>query len=138
MTYTDKQIENAKRNYTRFVSFHNLSDYDVDTIGRLEAERRMEYHNNIITQILSGNKSVANEWKLFFLNEEVKADQKAEQSKAKLEANKAASTDILAPIKVAKKLVAFGQWLNTSGNPYRKEHFTKKYTTASVNAFLSL
>ena len=70
------------------------------------------------------------------MKEEVKKDRKASESKAKLTANKEASADILAPIKSAKKLVEFGKWLNTSGNQFRKEYFSKKYTQASVNAFL--
>ena len=67
----------------------------------------------------------------------MKADQKAEASKAKLNANKEASADILAPIKDMKKIGEFGKWLNTSGNKFRKEHFSKKYTQESVNAFLA-
>ena len=71
------------------------------------------------------------------MREEVKADQKAAERKAKLNANKEASADILAPIKKMKKIGEFGKWLNTSGNKFRKEHFSKKYTQESVNAFLS-
>ena len=56
--------------------------------------------------------------------------------KAKLQANKEASADILAPIKSMKKLGEFGKWLNDSSNPYRKQHFNKKYTIEAVNAFL--
>lgn len=138
MTYTANQIENAKRNYNSFLRFETLADYDVNTIGINTAEQRMDYHNSIVSDILAGNKDLEKKWKLFFLNEEVKADRKVEESKAKLAANKEASADVLAPVKSAKKLVEFGKWLNTSGNPYRKEHFSKKYTTASINAFLSL
>lgn len=138
MEYTAKQIENAKRNYNAMLRIHTLADYDVETIGRNTAEQRMDYHNRIVSDIRNGNKELEREWKLFFLKEEVKADQKAAESKAKLVANKEASADILAPIKTAKKLGEFGKWLNTPGNPFRKEHFSKKYTQASVNAFLKL
>ena len=137
MNYTDKQIENAKRAYNSMMKIQTLADYDVENIGRNTAEQRMDYHNRIVTSILAGNKELEKEWKLFFLKEEVKADQKAEASKAKLAANKEASADILAPIKAAKKLGDFGKWLNTAGNPFRKQHFNKKYTQESVNAFLS-
>ncbi len=41
-------------------------------------------------------------------------------------------------IENAKRLVEFGKWLNQSGNPFRKEHFSKKYTNESVTAFFSL
>ena len=30
MTYTDKQIENAKRNYNSFLKIETLADYDVE------------------------------------------------------------------------------------------------------------
>ena len=138
MNYSAKQIENAKRNYNSMLRIYTLADYDVEIIGRNTAEQRMDYHNKIVTDIRNGNKELEKEWKLFFLKEEVKADQKEAASKSKLAANKYASTDILAPIKEMRKLGDFGKWLNTAGNPFRKEHFNKKYTLESVNAFLAL
>lgn len=137
MEYTAKQIENAKRNYNAMLKMQTLSDYDVENIGRNTAEQRMDYHNRIVSEILAGNKELEKEWKLFFLKEEVKADQKAAESKAKLAANKEASADILAPIKELRKLGDFGKWLNTAGNHFRKQHFNKKYTVEAVNAFLA-
>ena len=137
MEYTAKQIENAKRNYNAMLKMQTLADYDVENIGRNTAEQRMDYHNRIVSEILAGNKDLEKEWKLFFLKEEVKADKKAAENKAKLAANKEASADILAPIKEMKKIGEFGKWLNTSGNKFRKEHFSKKYTRESVNAFLA-
>ena len=137
MEYTAKQIENAKRNYNSMLKMQTLSDYDVENIGRNTAEQRMDYHNRIVSEILAGNKELEKEWKLFFLKEEVKADQKTETSKAKLKSNKEASADILTPIKEMKKIGEFGKWLNTAGNKFRKEHFSKKYTQESVNAFLA-
>ena len=136
MEYTAKQIENAKRNYNAMLKMQTLSDYDVENIGRNIAEQRMDYHNRIVSEILAGNKELEKEWKLFFLKEEVKADQKAAESKAKINANKEASAEILAPIKAMKKIGEFGKRLNTYGNQFRKEHFSKKYTQESVNAFL--
>lgn len=136
MEYTAKQIENAKRNYNSMLRIHTLSDYDVETIGRNTAEQRMDYHNRIVTDIRNGNKELEKEWKLFFLRNEAKADQKRTESEEKKQANLSASADILAPIKAARKTTAFGIWLNTTGNPYRSEHFSKKYTVESVNAFL--
>jgi hypothetical protein len=100
-----------------------VESYEPQYIGWNTAEQRCEYHNNIVTSILCGNKELEKEWKMFFLKEEVKADQKAAESKAKLTANKEASADILAPIKAAKKLGEFGKWLNTPGNKFRKAHF---------------
>lgn len=138
MEYTTKQIENAKRNYNAMLVIRTVESYEPQYIGWAAAEQRCEYHNNIVCQILAGNKELEREWKLFFLKEEVKAVRKAAESKAKLEANKSASADILAPIKAAKKLGEFGKWLNTSGNKFRTQHFSKKYTIEAVNAFLSL
>lgn len=137
MNYSAKQIENAKKAYNAMLQLRTIESYQPEFIGYSAAEQRCEYHNRIVSEIKAGNKEVEKEWKLFFLNEEVKKDQKNEASKAKLTANKEASADILAPVKEAKKIGEFGKWLNTSGNEYRKEHFTKKYTKESVNAFLS-
>ena len=136
MKYTAKQIENAKRNYNSFLKIETLADYDVEIIGRNTAEQRMDYNNRLVSEIKAGNKDLEKDWKLFFLNEEVKKDQKAEASKAKLTANKEASADILASIKEMRKLVEFGKWLNTAGNHFRKQHFNKKYTIEAVNEFL--
>ncbi len=138
MTYTTSQIEKAKSNYNNFLVLRTVSSYEPQYVGMVVAQQRCEFHNSLVASILAGDKALEKEWKLFFLNEEVKADQKVFESKSKLQANKAASADVLAPVKAAKKLVAFGEWLNTPGNPFRKEHFSKKYTANSVDAFLSL
>jgi len=137
MEYTAKQIENAKRNYDEFMKLHTLADYEVEIIGLNTAEQRMEYHNRIVTAIRNGDKVLEREWKLFFLEEEVKKDQKRAESKEKLAANKEASADILEPIKKMRKLGEFGKWLNTPGNQFRKQHFNKKYTVEAVNTFLA-
>ena len=138
MEYTAKQIENAKRNYNAMMRLHTLADYNVEIIGMDTAVHRMEFHNRIITTIRNGDKELEREWKLFFLKEAVKADLKRAASKAKLAANKAASADILEPIKKMRKLGEFGKWLNTPGNPFRKQHFNKKYTAEAVNTFLQI
>ena len=138
MEYTEKQIENAKASYNAMLVFRTVASYQPEYIGYNAAEQRCEYHNRIVSEIKAGNKELEKEWKLFFLNEEVKYDQKITESKAKLNANKSVSLDILAPIKAVKRIVEFGKWLNTSGKQYRKEHFSKKYTQTSVNAFLSI
>jgi glutamyl/glutaminyl-tRNA synthetase len=138
MTYTAKQIEIAKTNYNSMLVLKTVESYEPQYIGWSQAEQRCEYHNNIVTSILNGNKELEREWKMFFLKEIVKSDRLLAESKAKKTANKEASSDILSPIKEAKRLVEFGKWLNTSGNKFRKEHFSKKYTQESVNAFLSI
>lgn len=138
MEYTAKQIENAKSNYNAMLVIRTVESYEPQYIGWAAAEQRCEFHNRIVAEIKAGNKELEKEWKLFFLKEEVKSAQKAAESKAKLAANKEASSDILAPIKQAKRIVEFGKWLNTAGNPFRKQHFSKKYTSEAVNAFLSI
>jgi len=137
MKATANQIENAKRRYNDFLQYRTVESYNPKICGYAVAEQRCEYHNNIVSEIKAGNKELEREWKLFFVNEEVKADQKSAESKAKLAANKADSSYILAPIKEIKKMGEFGKWLNTSGNKFRKEHFSKKYTHESVNEFLA-
>jgi len=137
MNYTAKQIENAKHNYEAMLVERTIESYEPQYIGMAAASQRCEYHNNIVARIKAGDKNLEREWKMFFLKQEVKADAKLAESKAKLSANKAASADVLAPIKEAKRLVEFGKWLNTAGNPFRKQHFNKKYTIESVTAFLS-
>ena len=136
MKYTEKQIENAKRNYNAMMTLRTVESYEPQYIGWAAAEQRCEYHNRIVTAIRNGDKELEREWKLFFLEEEVKKDQKRAESKAKLAANKAASADILEPIKKMRKMGEFGKWLNTPGNPFRKQHFNKKYTIEAVNCFL--
>ena len=138
MTYTAEQIENAKRNYYNFLQIRTVDSFDPEFIGYAAAEQRCQYHNDIVNAILAGDKAKEAYWKTFFLNEQVKADRELEAKKAKLAANKEAFADILAPIKAAKKMGAFGQWLNTKGNPYRSQHFSKKYTQDAVDTFLSL
>lgn len=137
MNYTEKQIEIAKARYNSMLVIRTVESYEPQYIGWAAAEQRCEHHNNIVREIQNGNRELEKEWKLFFLREVVKEDRKEAESKAKLQANKDASADILAPIKSLKKLGDFGKWLNTAGNKFRKEHFSKKYTQESVNAFLA-
>lgn len=137
MNYTAKQIENAKAKYNAFLTYTTAEKEGAEFIGSVEAGQRAEYHNSIVSAILAGDKALEAEWKMFFLNSEVEKDQKELAKKNKLAANKVASADILAPIKAAKKIGEFGKWLNTSGNPYRSQHFNKKYTIEAVQAFLN-
>ena len=76
MNYTAKQIENAKRNYNAMLVIRTVESYEPQYIGWNAAEQRCEFHNNIVREILAGNTELEKKWKLFFLNEEVKADQK--------------------------------------------------------------
>jgi hypothetical protein len=138
MEYTATQIENAKAKYNAMLVLRTVESYEPQYVGYTTAEQRCEFHNNIVREIRNGNKDLEKEWKLFFLKEEVKYDQKSFENKSKLAANKEASADILSPIKSAKKLVEFGKWLNTYGNKFRNEHFSKKYSQESVNTFLSI
>ncbi|MBU3661182.1 MAG: hypothetical protein FGM14_15020 [Flavobacteriales bacterium] len=137
MNYSAKQIENAKAKYNAFLVITTVNQHNPIECGYSEAERRCEYHNSIVTSILNGDKELERQWKMFFLKEEVKADAKKANSREKLNANKEASADVLAPIKAIKKIVDFGKWLNNSKNPFRKQHFSKIYTVEAVNAFLA-
>lgn len=136
MNYTPGQIERAKKNYNAMLQIRTVASYEPQYIGWATAEQRCDYHNSIVTAILGGDFALAKEWKLFFLNEEVKATRKQCESKAKLAANKEASASVLEPIRAIKKITAFGEWLNTKGNPFRGQFFSKKYTQESVAAYL--
>lgn len=137
MNYTEKQIEIAKARYNAFMVYRTVEYFEPEHIGWAAAEQLEKHHNNIVREIQNGNKELEKEWKMFYLREVVREERKLAESKAKLQANKEASADILAPIKSMKKLGEFGKWLNTAGNKFRKEHFSKKYTQESVNAFLA-
>ena len=137
MNYTATQIENAKRKYNAFAQYRTVESFEPEFIGKSQAEQRSEFHNNIVEKIKNNDAETIKEWKLFFLTEQVRKDFKANESKAKLTANKEASADILSEIKNQKRIVEFGKWLNTAGNPFRKEHFSKKYTQESVSTFLN-
>lgn len=64
------------------------------------------------------------------------AKAKVAASNAKLAANKAASADVLAQVKQAGKLLKdYYAWLKAS--KFKKEFYIKKYTQASVDAFLA-
>lgn len=137
MTYTEKQIENAKKEYSNFLKTHTLSDYDVSVIGKNTAEQRMDYHNRIVSEILAGNKELEKEWKLFFLKEEVRADQKITETKAKLSANKAATQPVLDFVKSnGHKLADYYEFLKKN-KKYAREFYSKKYTSESASAFLN-
>lgn len=57
-------------------------------------------------------------------------------SKAKVKANKEASNDVLAEVKAAGKLLKdYYAWLKVSN--FKKEFFSKKYSQASVDAYLA-
>lgn len=136
MEYTKKQIERAKRNYNSFLRFRNIQEYNPEYIGYAAAEQRMQYDNGIVARIKAGDKALEREWKVFFLMQEVKADQKEYERKAKLAANKAASEDIIAPIRQMRKLGEYTKWLSRS--KFRKEFYSKKYSQESVAAFLEM
>jgi hypothetical protein len=137
MNYTPKQIENAKRNYNAMLVIRTVESYDPYIVGWAAAQQRCEWHNNKVGAILAGDKALEREWKLFFLTEEVRADQKAEKNKAKLSANKEASSDVLAQIKSAGKLLKDYYAFVKSNKQFAREFFSKKFTQESVNAFLT-
>jgi len=137
MEYSAKQIDTAKANYSAFLQYTTVEAQNPSVCGMAAAEQRCESHNKTVNAIMNGDVELEREWKYFFLNEEVKKDQKNAASKAKLAANKEASYDMLAPIKKLRKLGEFGKWLNDSSNPFRKQHFNKAYTQNAVDGFLA-
>ena len=56
MTYTEKQIERAKKSYNTMLQYRTVESYQPEFIGWNTAEQRCEYHNNIVREILNGNK----------------------------------------------------------------------------------
>lgn len=74
-----------------------------------------------------------------FYNEiEAKSNAKMEASKAKLTANKEASSNILVSVKNAgKKLGDYYEFVK-SNKKYAREFYSKKFSTESVNEFLSI
>ena len=137
MTYTATQIENAKKAYNAFLKIETLADHDVENIGWIVASQRMEFHNKIVSRILSGDIELEREYKTFFLNEEVKREQKYTEIKAKLNANKEASAYLLTEIKKAGRKLGDYYIFLKSNKKYKREFFSKKYTQESVNEFLS-
>jgi hypothetical protein len=122
--------------YMEFLVVKTIEDYDLSTTSINVAQADMQYHNNIVNQILAGNRELEREHKMSCINIILMNDQKADESKAKLALNKANSSEVLAPIKALRKLGDFGKWLNVKGNPYRTQHFNKKYTAEAVEAFI--
>lgn len=137
--YTESQIERAKKAYNEFIAPRTIESFDPEFIGWNTAEQQWNAHCNMVNAIANGDKELEREWKMFFLNEVMKSDRKMAERKLKLAANKEASSDVLAAVKAAgRKLGDYYKWLNTYGNEFRKEFFSKKYTAESVAAFLSI
>ena len=91
----------------------------------------------VISYELEKNNTFSEKVASFYDEIYMKEDLKAKRSKEKLKLNKEGSKDVLAHIKNSgRKLGDYYKWLNTSGNKYRKEHFSKKYTNESANEFL--
>lgn len=137
MEYSTEQIETAKREYGRFLQTRSASFYEVEEIGMSEAQRRADEHNSIVNAINSGNVELRREWKMFFLNSAVKSANKELERKEKQDANMKNSADVLQPLRDAKKITSFYKWIDTCGNPYRKQHYSKKYTVEAVNSFFA-
>jgi hypothetical protein len=140
MTYTAQQIERAKAKYTAFLQVRTFAWYQdqVNGIGYNACVQKMEFHNSQVEAILNGDKELEREIKLEFLQYEVDADQKAEAQKEKLAANKAKSSDVLAQVKAAGKLLKDYYAFVKSNKKFASEFYSKKFTQLSVNAFLSI
>lgn len=137
MNYTTSQIEKAKQKYNAYMRFKKLSDYNLEDITIHEATIRMEAHNKIVAKIMNGDRALEKEVKESFLREIALYEQQQRESEEKKKSNLEKSKDILEPITSIRKMTAFNKWLNTYGNPYRSQCFSKKYTQDAVNSFLS-
>ena len=137
MTYTARQIAIAKARYNSYMVLRTIRDYDLSVVGRSFAEQDRDYHNNQINAILAGDRELEKKIKYSILNDIVMADQKEVERANKLAKNKADSVVVLAPLKAIRKITAFKAWLNTSGNKFRRQAFSEKYTTEAVNAYLA-
>lgn len=137
--YTPEQIANARARFNRDMTYKTADDfYQEGNMSPREAERRAEDHNATVRKIANGDIELKRKWKLWYLNDEAKKSQKAAESKAKIIANKTASSGVLAEIKSAgKNLTDYYKWLNKPSNIYRKEFFNKKYTAESARAFIN-
>lgn len=138
MKYSEKQIEAAKKAYNNFLRFETAEKQSCFELNPFEAERRAEFHNNTVERIKNGNVELEREWKLFFLNEQAKADQKANEIKQKLANNKDASSDLLAQVKKSGKKLADYYSFVKSNKQFAKEFYSKSFSQKSVDAFLSL
>lgn len=137
MTYTDNQIKRAQINYNAYLVLKSLKDYDLELTSKNVAEQEIQHHNNIVSRIKAGDKSLEREWKLFFLNKAVLEDQKINEQKNKLSANKDASKDVLATIKSAGLLLKDYYAFLKSNKKYAREFYSKKFTQESANLFIN-
>jgi len=137
LKYTESQIERARRAYNDMLVFKSVSDFKPEFIGRAEAEERCNHHNGIVEGIMNGNKELEREWKLFFLTQAVAEDNKDDARKAKLAANKAASSDELAAVKAAgRNLKDFYAFVKAT-KEIRQQFYTKRFTMGAVRMFLA-
>ena len=66
MKYTEKQIENAKKAYNNMMVLQTIKDYDVNYLGWVVANQRLEFHNKIVNRVINGCEETIKEWKLLF------------------------------------------------------------------------
>lgn len=137
MTYTDNQIKRAKASYNAFLKLKSLKDYDLELTSKNVAEQEIQYHNDLVNGINAGDKVLEREWKLFYLKQAVLQDQKLNEQKSKLSANKEASKDVLAYIKGEGLLLKDYYAFLKSNKKYAREFYSKKFTMESANLFIN-
>lgn len=137
MKYTDNQIKRAQINYNAFLKLKSLKDYDLELTSKNVAEQEIQYHNDLVNRINTGDKTLEREWKLFYLKQAVLQDQKLNEQKDKLSANKEASKDVLATIKGAGLLLKDYYAFIKSNKKYAREFYSKKFTQESANLFIN-
>ncbi len=87
MTYTESQIERAKKAYNRFYRYVSLEDMLYYTQNRKSAQERMDMHNAEIAEIRKGNKAVERARKIWFCEQERLKDLKKAAKKSKKSIN---------------------------------------------------
>ena len=114
------------------------SDSNYSTRGGFQFSENQQFA--IANELKKNKKFVANVAREKQLEERRNIFERAKKlsSKNKVSANKANAQSNLDNIKSqGKKLGDYYKWLNKSGNKYRSEFFSKKYSESSVNEFLN-
>lgn len=135
--YTQSQIESARKAYNNMLVIKSISDFNPSIIGHSEAHSRCENHNNIVNAIMNGDKELERKWKLFFLNQAVMSDNKNDAKKAKLSANKSASSDVLAAVKQAGRNLKDFYAFVKANKEIRNQFYTKNFSPRAVQMFLA-
>lgn len=142
---TDKQIEQREINrISKYLPENSLAKKIIDSNSSHSIRAGYNFTDKqkwaISYELMKNKEFIRKEmipYKQQKLAESKKANAKYEASRNKIKENKSNSQVHTSKIKESgAKLGDYYKWLNQSGNPYRKEHFSKKYSAESVSKFL--